>query len=852
MRSLAGRTLRRVALRISLVVAIATVLSYWNVRSGLEEQALEQLASYVEQRRERESAVFELASDHLEAFAESYRRRLARLNPVPLNVRFDALFERREDGTTRLREHAFRESGITGFIGKHVTIDDDLRRRLVVAFDVLQQYGPAWRSRFVNLYVVTPENAVLMYWPDQPWALHASDWEVYGKLALIAGNQDEVLVLGEAHPPPPGGQQWSDLYYDYGVNDWMVSATEPVSEGDRYLLSVGQDILLRELIERTLKSEVEGTSNLIFRADGRLIAHPRYMEAIQAQSGALSIQDAGDPHLERIMTLAEQRPADQVIVANPDDEEFLAVTQLSGPGWYLVTLFPQSIVAAGAFATARLILLLGAIALLLELGILFWVMRRQVALPLERLIAATREVASGRLRSRLEVERDDEIGELARAFSAMAGEIDAREATLGERSASLAEVNRQLARELEERERIEQEIARQREALHQSEKLNALGSLLAGVAHELNNPLSVVVGRSILLEEDLKGTPEAGAVASVRAAAERCARIVKTFLAMARQQEPSRQAVRIAEVIRATLEVVGYNLKRDQVELTLDLAEGLPEIAADPHQLTQVFTNLLVNAGQALAGCPAPRQIVVAARFDEPAGRLVCTVEDNGPGIPPEIASRVFEPFFTTKPEGQGTGLGLSVCRGLIEAHGGTIEVGQAERGGTRFEIRLPVTPLQAERAERAAKTPPPPADRQILIIEDEPEIAQMLVEVLAPLGHRVEIAPTGRQALERLSAARYDVVLTDLRMPGLDGSGLFRELEARDPGHAARLVFVTGDSLNASSESLAAETGRPVIQKPFTPEEVRRVVAAQLAEVDDTSPGAPVALSPGGTPPAR
>ena len=767
-RSLTGRTLRRVALRISVVVAIATVLSYWNVRSGIENQALAQLASYVEQRRERESAIFELASDHLKAFAESYRQRLARLNPVPLNVRFNALFERREDGTTRLREHEFREFGITGFIGKNVAIDDDLRRRLVVAFDVLQQYGPAWRSRFVNLYVITPENAVLMYWPDQPWALHAGDWEVYGKLALIAGNQDEVLVLGDARPPPEG-QQWSDLYFDYGVNDWMVSATEPVSEGDRYLLSVGQDILLRELIERTLKSELEGASNLIFRADGRLIAHPRYMEAIQAQSGTLSIQEAGDPHLERIMALAQQRPADQVIVANPDDEEFLAVTQLSGPAWYLVTLFPQSIVTAGAFETARLILLLGAVALLLELGILLWVLRRQVAGPLERLIAATREVASGRLRSRLEVERDDEIGELARAFNAMAGEIDAREAALGERSASLAEVNRQLARELEERERIEQEIARQREALHQSEKLNALGSLLAGVAHELNNPLSVVVGRSILLEEDLKGRPEAGAVASVRAAAERCARIVKTFLAMARQQEPSRQAVRIADVIRATLEVVGYNLKRDQVELTLDLEEGLPEIAADPHQLTQVFTNLLVNAGQALAGCPAPRRIALAARFDEAAARLVCTVEDNGPGIPPEIASRVFEPFFTTKPEGQGTGLGLSVCRGLIEAHGGTIEVRQGERGGTRFEIRLPVTPLQAERAERAGQTLRAATDRRILVVEDEPEIAHMLVEVLAPLGHGVEVAPTGRQALERLSAARYDVVLTDLRMPGLD-----------------------------------------------------------------------------------
>jgi len=242
-----------------------------------------------------------------------------------------------------------------------------------------------------------------------------------------------------------------------------------------------------------------------------------------------------------------------------------------------------------------------------------------------------------------------------------------------------------------------------------------------------------------------------------------------------------------------------------------------------------VFTNLLVNAEQALAGAPPPRRVELRVRFDRMAMQLVAEVEDNGPGIPQEVVSRVFEPFFTTKPEGQGTGLGLSVCRGLIEAHGGTIDVRRPARGGTLFEIRLPVTPIEAERAAHAEQTAVPAAGRSILVVEDEPEIARMLVEVLAPLGHRVEVAETGRQALERLNATRFDVVLTDLRMPDLDGSHLFRELETRDPAQAARLIFLTGDSLNASAESLAAETRRPVIQKPFTPEQVRRVVAEQL-----------------------
>ncbi len=829
-RSMTQRTIWKVALRIGIVVVAATVLSYWHIRAGLEEQALEQLETYVEQRQVRESHIFQLASEDLSAFAKAYAQRLKQSEGETPGRRFEELFETRSDGTTRVRERWFAQEGITGLIGKHVEIDDDLRRRLVLAFDVLAQFGPAWRSRFVNLYVITPENAVLMYWPDQPWALQASDWEVHGKLSLVAGEADEVIVVGEDRLA--GERAWSDLYFDYGVNDWMVSAIEPVNRDGRHLLSVGHDILLHDLIERALTSGLEGTYNLIFREDGRLIAHPRLMEAIQAQSGALSIADAGDPHLERIFELAQQRPADQIVVENEADAEILAVSQLNGPGWYLVTVFPHAIIGDRAFRTARLILVLGAIALLFEIGVLYLVLNKQVTRPLTSLIRATRQLSSGRLDAELAVERSDEIGQLARSFNIMAKEIDAREAALSERSQRLAEVNAQLARELEERKRAEREIARQREVLHQSEKLNALGSLLAGVAHELNNPLTVVVGRSSMLEEQFRGTPQGASIAKIRSAAERCAKIIKTFLAMARHQPPSRAPVRVGELVRASLDIVGYGLRREGVELRIEVPDDLPEILADPAQLTQVFTNLLVNAQQALADAPAPRRVAVEADFDPEAMAITVRVRDNGPGIPPEIVARVFEPFFTTKPVGQGTGLGLSVCRGLIEAHGGSIDVRAAEDGGTTFVIRVPVQDGTAVPA-REDQTPALPPQRRILVVEDEPEIARMLVEVLEAQGHKVEMAATGRIALERLAHARFDLVLSDLRMPDVDGRQLFTELEALDPGLAARVVFVTGDSLSDAVRGFLGESGRPLIEKPFTPEEVRRIVAGQLALAD-------------------
>src|SRR6185436_17437144 len=229
-----------------------------------------------------------------------------------------------------------------------------------------------------------------------------------------------------------------------------------------------------------------------------------------------------------------------------------------------------------------------------------------------------------------------------------------------------------ISRDITEKKRASEELVRQREMLHQREKLAALGSLLAGVAHELNNPLSVVVARAAILEErDDPGTRDAAS--KIRAAAERCARIVRTFLAMARQQQPERVPVTVSEVMSAALDLTGYALKTSSVEVRLDLAADAPPVLADADQLHQVFMNLIVNAQQALQDQPPPRILSLISRFDPATNTVRIAVADNGPGIPEAVRKRIFEPYFTTKPLGSGTGVGLAVCLGIVEAHGGTL-----------------------------------------------------------------------------------------------------------------------------------------------------------------------------------
>jgi PAS domain S-box-containing protein len=387
-----------------------------------------------------------------------------------------------------------------------------------------------------------------------------------------------------------------------------------------------------------------------------------------------------------------------------------------------------------------------------------------------------------------------------------------------------------IARDITEKKRSAEELTRQRESLYQREKLAALGSLLAGVSHELNNPLSVVVARAVLLEEQGDSATQAAAL-KIRTAAERCARIVRTFLAMARQQQPERGPVAMNDVVLAALDITAYAVRTSSIEVALDLAKDIPLILADADQLHQVLLNLIINAQQSLQDQPAPRRIRVASRFDSAADVLRITVADNGPGVPVHLRARVFEPYFTTKPTGVGTGVGLAVSLGIVEAHGGTLTVECPTDGGAVFTIVLPVGAVEATCTDAEPSRKASAGQHTILVVDDEAEIREALAEILTGARHRVVTASSGREALTRMATEHYDVILTDIRMPDLDGRALYEEIERRWPGRAARVVFVTGDTLASALREFVSESGRPVIEKPFLPSEVRRVVAELTAD---------------------
>lgn len=384
------------------------------------------------------------------------------------------------------------------------------------------------------------------------------------------------------------------------------------------------------------------------------------------------------------------------------------------------------------------------------------------------------------------------------------------------------------AREITTRKKMEQQ-------LRQAEKLSALGQLVAGVAHELNNPLAVVMGYSQLsvknksLDEKVRKDLQ-----KVLHESERAAKIVRNLLTFARPREPHMTMVDVNCIVVDSLETREMQVQRARVEIVRRLARDLPPTMADAGQIEQVLVNLLTNAIQALENRTDRRVVEVATEYCN--GRIRIIVADNGPGIPDPVLERIFDPFFTTKGPGKGTGLGLSICYSIVEEHKGKIWVETKAGKGTRFMVELPVVkspdvmapkPVETAVGEHLAEAPA----RRLLIVDDEPGIVDVLKRALDEKGFQTESACNGVEALSRLASREYDLIISDICMPEMNGEKLHAAIQERYPHLQERIIFVTGDTVSPSSRKFLEHSGARWLTKPFDISEIERIVISTLRE---------------------
>jgi PAS domain S-box-containing protein len=375
-----------------------------------------------------------------------------------------------------------------------------------------------------------------------------------------------------------------------------------------------------------------------------------------------------------------------------------------------------------------------------------------------------------------------------------------------------------LARDITEQRRSESQ-------LQQAEKLAAMGQLVSGVAHEINNPAAIISGfAQTLLLDDLK--PEHREMLQVMYdEATRIGRITSNLLAFARAGSKQRALVDMNDIARRTFALRSYHLSTLNITVSLDLDPSEPKIWADASELQQMILNLLINAEQALVTIDGPRTIIVRTRADEGEARL--EIADSGPGIPPELRSKIFDPFFTTKPEGVGTGLGLSICYGIAREHGGRIWVESEPGHGARFGVVLPRDPRQDSRPEAEAPAPTAPARGAltVLVVDGETALRNALLRFLNRRGIRGEGVADGAEALRVLQRRGFDVIISDVRMPGMSGRELLERLQRDRPDLVARVVLTTGDTVAPDTAALLKESGVPTVTKPFDFAVLERVI---------------------------
>lgn len=373
--------------------------------------------------------------------------------------------------------------------------------------------------------------------------------------------------------------------------------------------------------------------------------------------------------------------------------------------------------------------------------------------------------------------------------------------------------------------------------LFQTERLAALGQMASGVAHELSNPLTSILGyaQRFLLRNDAKGNCEE--IRKILGEAERAGAILRQILLAARENTPERRLFSLNQIVQRTIDLQRFSLAAERIRVEVSLDMTLPNVLGDAGQLQQVLINLVGNARHAIEsqGHGGTIRVRTCRTQDE---RVRLEVRDSGPGIPEGIMARIFDPFFTTKPPGVGTGLGLSIVLSLVREHGGQVIVSSPRGSGAIFVVELPTAEPQettegivqrgaalqpslriesgnSVKARKASET------QRVLVVEDEPTVAQLISDVLRDAGFEIEVILDGREVLERAFRAPFDLIICDMKMPNLDGQTLYQTLSAREKGAPKSFLFVTGDVLGVKTNEFLAKHHLPYVAKPFRVEEL-------------------------------